>query len=164
MRIWSERRQNCSVYPAGRHQSYADCDTEFVRAELDRMQGSDYRPVWSSPDWAAASTNHTIPWNLVDWFHMKNLFQGVKTSPCRLPCTTFSVHTQLDVTNKNDDSLNVVDLVFLNSVRTTKTNFSFATFWQLLTFLGGNLGLWLGVSVVQILELVVRVPIKTFKG
>ena len=52
----------CTNYPNQLHQSYAECDDQFVRSSLP----DDFAPFWSLDDMSQATTNYTVSRNASD--------------------------------------------------------------------------------------------------
>ena len=101
-----------------------------------------------------------IPFSIENWYNLKNLISGKESSDCRLPCTKVSVESKSDYAKNNDEEFDQVNLIFLSSVEVTKTEFSKFNIFEMLTFIGGNMGLWLGLGMVQFLEVFINFPIK----
>jgi hypothetical protein len=68
-------------------------------------------------------------------------------SECLLPCTTFSIQKKF----KAESSIypNVLDIVFSQTVQVTTTDFVTPPVSSFLSEVGGSMGLWLGLGVLQ---------------
>ena len=74
---------------------------------------------------------------------------------CPLPCTETLVKTVfMNEFHKTSSTMNVsrVDIAFYNKVDTTVRDFPTFNLSSLLASLGGALGLWLGLGMLQILD------------
>ena len=74
---------------------------------------------------------------------------------CPLPCTETLVKTVLlDEFYKTSAELNVsrIDIVFYHKVDMTIRDFPIFNFASFLASLGGTLGLWLGLGILQLLD------------
>ena len=88
----------------------------------------------------------------------EDLFYGIQVSDCLLPClrTTATVRKKMTTTMppewENGEST-LVCINFDNEVRVRKTSMDKFSFMTFLNFLGSNLGLWPGLGLYQIFEL-----------
>ena len=105
------------------------------------------------------------------------LFNGNDKSPCPLPCTTFQIRKKIisaaNVKNKGDPHEGRIRLLFSSNVQVSRTDFvkptltrlklksnlyfinNFNILTSLLAEVGGSMGLWLGLGVVQALQVTV---------
>ena len=83
-----------------------------------------------------------------------NLWGGSKPSPCPLPCTTTYTDTRLlsNIPAKLGNT-SFIDLHFSNTMKVTTTDFLPFYLTTLLADLGGSMGLWLGLGVLQVIQL-----------
>ena len=103
-----------------------------------------------------------------------DIFDGTAGSPCYNPCLSTKVH------NKNENNLHkllkvffqlfgstvanektslnysTIDLTFDQDITITKSYYAPVSFTKLFSDLGGSLGLWLGIGIIQICILVVN--------
>ena len=73
-----------------------------------------------------------------------------------MPCSTFSVETRLLAENPSGDNATTINLTFSQDVQVTTTDFLPFNFVTFLNDLGGCMGLWLGLGLVQTGDLVIR--------
>ena len=88
-----------------------------------------------------------------------DLFFGTKVSDCVLPCRRTSIEVRPGPVSTHSGNTSLFSLAFSQSmeVKTVSVDkFSFMTF---LNFLGSNLGLWPGLGLYQIFELLSRLCI-----
>ena len=94
-------------------------------------------------------TNRTIDW--------QDLVDGTMESDCYRPCLTTKTVGAL-ISKKNEErNFTTFDFTFDQKVIITESFYPIFSFTNLLTSLGGAMGLWLGVSVVQIFSYSVTV-------
>ena len=77
---------------------------------------------------------------------------GSLLSSCLLPCTTFHTNTRF-VTERSNPGSKIV-LTFVNKIQVTTTDFLPFHLSSLLSDMGGSMGLWLGLGVLQAGQLV----------
>ena len=82
---------------------------------------------------------------------LKKIFAGTEPNDCPKPCSTTSTYTRI----KSDfpGKFTVVTLNFARDIRIKKTEMVKFNFLTALSILGSNMGLWLGLGVVQFMEL-----------
>merc|ERR1712222_78711 len=83
-------------------------------------------------------------------FQLGRLFSGIATSDCPLPCTTIS--TEAKLTDKYEHVNPGFGLQFQQTVEVTSTKMMTPTLSSFLSEVGGSLGLWLGLGVLQVLQ------------
>ena len=89
-----------------------------------------------------------------------NLLTGSTASPCPLPCSTFYTDTRFlaetaspTLAETNNSAL--LSLLFSSKVVVTSTDFPSSPLGSFMAEVGGCLGLWLGLGVLQVLQLLV---------
>ena len=87
-----------------------------------------------------------------------DLFDGTQLSDCPVPCTTTNTDTKhlFDITNVRNSNSSTILLTFSSKVLVTKTDFPEFSLVSFLSEVGGSMGLWLGLGMVQVLELVIN--------
>ena len=93
----------------------------------------------------------------VDEFYGKLalLYTGEQISDCLLPCTTTSTDTRL--LNEKFINQDSIKLQFSSAVEVRTTFLVQPSLSSFLSSVGGSMGLWLGLGVVQAIELVLSV-------
>ena len=86
----------------------------------------------------------------------EDLFEGTQLSDCPLPCTT--THTETNYLHETPDPRNFSSLflTFSSKVMVTRTDFLNFSLSSFLSEVGGSMGLWLGLGMVQTMELVIN--------
>jgi hypothetical protein len=138
--------KSCRSYPNPEHASYKDCDHQWMRDHV-AARAPGLVPIWLAEDF----TNVTASYD--QYFNFFQLWKGDQASTCPLPCAT--VRTEIKEA-RQDSASTAVLLLFSQSVQVSTTNFMMPTLSTFLSDLGGSLGLWLGLGVVQAAEMVVH--------
>ena len=82
-----------------------------------------------------------------------DLFDGTQLSDCPLPCTTTYTETKhlFDRTVSNSN-ISTLLLTVSSKVLVTRTDFPEFSLASFLSEVGGSMGLWLGLGMVQVME------------
>ena len=148
-----DKSKNCVNYPTEKFQDYQSCDDSFQKEILEKH--SPYKPFWAFGRLANEEPNHLyipsahLPVNL--------LYTGAKKSPCPLPCTTTVARTKFRFEKTSESTgdigkLNWVVFYLPDEVRVTETLFMDPSVGEVLSDIGGTLGLWLGLGVLQLFQ------------
>lgn len=138
----------CRDYPNEEYLSYGQCDDEFMRNQLP----GGLTPVWMTEDFEEVSTKFFVENDTLD--ALRGLIVGDHVSDCLLPCKTTQTQTKFVFETKGEGT--GIDIFFNSKVRVTKTDLVWPTFTNFLSEVGGSMGLWLGLGVVQMFELSVN--------
>ena len=135
--------------------SYSECDDDFLHRSL---------PPDLVPIWLADSLDQVSPTMQVDTFPNNSIAyddlpDGTQISDCPLPCTTTSVESRI-LTETSYENVSRIDLTFSPKIIVTTTSFLKFIFAKFLSDLGGCLGLWLGLSMVQLVDMVWKFVLK----
>ena len=138
--------KNCVDYPHGNHTTYNDCDEAFVASNLPL----DLVPIWvtNNTEKVTASLNHDSTPNSDVY---EKLHDGLQKSTCPIPCSTFRIKSKY--LRGEDYSSSGIGLYFSQDITVTKTEFLKFTFEKFLSDIGGSMGLWLGLGLLQSFEL-----------
>ena len=80
------------------------------------------------------------------------IFDGTSVSDCPVPCTTtIAIAKEEDVTTMEGGS--AIDITFFDTILVTTTSFPTFSFSDALAKLGGAMGLWLGIGIMQVFEI-----------
>ena len=80
------------------------------------------------------------------------MYNGNKLSNCPMPCNTFATNTRLVSKRATAEKSHIV-LSFSEMVEMTETEMETASLSELLSSIGGSVGLWLGIGVLQAVHL-----------
>ena len=86
----------------------------------------------------------------------EDLFDGTQLSDCPLPCITTTTETKHISDKTNPCNLSTLLLTLSSKVLVTRTDFPEFRLASFLSEVGGSMGLWLGLGMVQALELVIN--------
>ena len=145
--VENDPTKGCRNYPTENFPSYNDCDKDFVQKQLDKIVGKRFRPFWAVDDFAQVSATNVTS---VETTQVLAIFDGSKTSNCPLPCQTASMRTLLFSEQFNEAP--IIQINFASLVPVSKTDFIKFDLVEFLSDIGGSLGLWLGLGVLQLLE------------
>ena len=86
----------------------------------------------------------------------RDLFDGTQLSDCPLPCTTTNTETKHLFYRTSVRNYSTILLTFSSKVLVTRTDFPEFSLASFLSEVGGSMGLWLGLGMVQVMELVIN--------
>ena len=86
----------------------------------------------------------------------KNLYRGNTLSSCPMPCKTFKTKTKM-ISKRAAAPLGRVLLSFSEKVSMTITELETQSVSELLSSIGGSVGLWLGLGAFQAIEILSRI-------
>ena len=167
-----EEDNKCITYPTEEFKDYRTCDESFQRKHL---QHTTFKPYWAfghfsndEPNIITEGVMDAVTHNTVNL-----LYTGATRSSCLPPCTTTIATTKFrfekvsDTEGKDSERLNWIVFYLPEEMRVTSTTMKVTTFSQILSDLGGTLGLWLGLGVLQLFQSVVifkqNAAVKAFK-
>ena len=145
----------CAEYPTERYQSFEECDSEYLKKMLQKSFSTNFTPIW-----AVDGTDSVTQWIYLDTEKYKTemiayngLITGISVSDCPLPCTS----TQIKIVSLDEKygvrKVSRIDIAFEKTVLVSKTDFPKFNIIHFLAEFGGSMGLWLGLGVVQTMEL-----------
>jgi hypothetical protein len=143
----------CQNYPTSDYVSYRDCDDQWMKNGLAR-DAPGLVPFWLTNDWKKVTTGYLPSSTGFFPFPFGDLFSGDVVSDCLLPCTT--VHTETRFSEEAIDDKTQVSLAFSPTVEVTTTDLVKPTLSNFLSDVGGSVGLWLGIGMVQAVEIVIN--------
>ena len=85
-----------------------------------------------------------------------DLIDGTQKSNCPMPCSTMQVESRLLQEKLGEGNIHFVDLTFSQGMTVTTTKFKKFNFTILLSEIGGSMGLWLGLGLLQVLEISIK--------
>lgn len=139
--------KNCVNYPTDQHESYNDCDESFLRSSLH---------PGIVPIWLVSNTENVTTFLYEDSLgDFSPLFNGILKSDCPLPCSTIHVESRLFRQEEQKNGRGFIELHFSQALMVTDTYFQKFNFILFLSDIGGCMGLWLGLGLLQTLEIAV---------
>ena len=145
--------KNCVNYPHGKYESYKACDDAFLISALP----PGLVPIWSVDTMENVTTKLYIEELPNTPYDYEDLHDGTQISPCLLPCSTISIESRLLAEKMSRGNFSTISLTFSQSISVTTTDFLKFAFVNILSDLGGCLGLWLGLGLVQTIEIVMKI-------
>ena len=143
--------KRCRNYPTEKQGSFAECDRAFVRRQCEKFG---ILPFWATGNLSEV-TRAAPELSSEVQAELKDLFDGTRESDCERPCrSTRVIGTELSqvCTAKNHSSLH---LTLDQTLTLYDSDFPGFGWVSLLTDLGGSLGLWLGLGVAQLAEILI---------
>ena len=155
--IEEDKSKGCVNYPQNNFESYNECDEAFMRNVLKRHYPPDFLPFWLG---GGNATKWMADMKITERIY-SDLFKGTLMPPkdvCPLPCTSTTRSTDFLYEMQEDVSYSTIDITFSDKVEVTSWDYGTFSIPEVLATLGGSMGLWLGVGVVQLLETLLALP------
>ena len=166
-----EEDNNCITYPTEEFKDYRSCDESFQTKHLQKH--TPFKPYWAFGHLSNDEPNIITDDDAMTHNTVNLLYTGATRSSCLPPCTTTIAKTKFrfekvsDTEGKDSERLNWIVFYLPEEMRVTSTTLKVTTFSQILSDLGGTLGLWLGLGVLQLFQSVVifkqNEAVKAFK-
>ena len=150
--VEGDKARNCKNYPVKGNHSYGACDQIFIRKSLDDLGLTNLTPIWATMNFEDVTENVQLELSHIMELGLLDLASGVKMSNCKLPCRSTTTYVKYLTRDKDPNNRTYIKLHVSENVSretTTMVKFNFLT---CLSFLGSNLGLWLGLGALQLLE------------
>ena len=149
----------CVIYPTKQYLSYKDCDSEFVKKYLASKFPPGFMPLWASDQIENVTTRISLKGNISseDINAYKDIMVGATLSSCPLHCQKTKVRTAFIEEKFVNYNYSKIDITFAPSVSVDKTDFPKFELAKFLSSFGGLMGLWLGIGIMQSLEMVIGI-------
>ena len=144
-----DKTKNCVNYPNEKFLSYNDCDKDFLISTLH----PGLIPIWATNSMENVTTSLYIEENRMNPLYAVYLASGAQKSPCPLPCSTMFVESRFLREKNENRNQSVFHLTFSDEVLVTKTEFLKFSFKIFLSDIGGSMGLWLGLGLLQAVQI-----------
>ena len=151
-----DKKRNCINYRNKNTKSYKECDNIFIRKYLDGMGLKNVIPVWATDSIDEVTEYMAVEMDEQSEVKELQVFSGVNMGDCKDPCTSTSIDTRLLSMSESSGNTTIILISiseYITIEETVMVNFNFLT---TLSFLGANMGLWLGLGVVQFMEVFVN--------
>ena len=156
--VEEDKSKGCQNYPFNDFASYASCDHDFMIRSLQDVGLPHFMPFWATKNWSLVTNltvlkkdevyNVSVLWNK----NYECIFDGTAVSDCPVPCTTTSIVAKEEDVSIIEDGSDI-DVTFFETILVTTTSFPAFSFSDALAKLGGAMGLWLGLGIMQVLEI-----------
>ena len=149
----------CANYPTREYNSYENCDSKFVIRFLEENFSKGFFPIWVTD----AEENVTKWMNLTAKLSdqpLSDAYNGILSgrtmSDCTMPCIQTKMKTAFTEHKFVDRNYSKIDITFEKLVPVHKSQFSVFNLAQFLSALGGTMGIWLGVGILQSLQIAIK--------
>ena len=149
--VKEDKTKNCFDYP--KEYTYDDCNRQYDLAKLAQEVKPGFTPPWTTDNWSSVNSEPVSLENR-EFGILTNMWNGLERTDCRLPCTITKTRTISSGEQESNESGIVVS--FNEDMQVTKTTIVRFNFFRFLSEIGGILGLWLGLGMVQLGELLLR--------
>ena len=157
--VEEDQDMRCKKYPWKGLNSFNDCDEDYMQNWVNKKYN--FLPIFMAKE----QTNSTVGpievgFNCSLWESEYTMFLGYKKSSCPMPCT----RTKMDVKHlmTDEDNHHRIEILFSESLMVTRHFFPDPSLAEGLASLGGSMGLWLGLGVLQLLQLLTKNVIVLF--
>ena len=154
--IEEDTSKGCVNYP-NKYETYNECDEAFMRDLLREYYPPEFLPFWLG---GVNATKWMVDMKITERIY-SDLFKGTLMPPketCPLPCTSTTRSTDFLYEMQEDVAYSTIDITFSDKVEVTSWDYGAFNWAEMLASLGGSMGLWLGVGVVQLLETLLTFP------
>ena len=111
-----DKSKNCVEYPHGKHDTYNDCDEDFVVSNLP----PDLVPIWVTNN-TKEVTSFLNQTKFANYSIYVGLHDGVQKSKCPVPCSTF--HIESRYLRGGYYTFPGINLYISEDIKVTKTEF-----------------------------------------
>jgi hypothetical protein len=146
--------KNCENYPNSKYASYRDCDHQWMKKLVDN-ETPGLVPIWLADNFEMVTKQYYSYLAATSTLN-ENLFDGTFVSDCRLPCTTIYTDTRFISKKTSIEEGSLIDITFSPKVQVTTTDMVKLPLSTFLSDVGGSLGLWLGLGVVQAVTMLIN--------
>ena len=142
-----DKSKNCEEYPTTKYTSYKQCDEEFVIETIKKNYP--FMPMWAALDLKEVTNIRVYKEMTMPEITDVDLVDGTQASSCLPPCTSTTI--QGAYINTEEYSSNWIDITFSQDVDINVFEYPPFNIGAIFSGLGGSMGLWLGLGVVQLL-------------
>ena len=154
--VEEDESKACRNYPNNQFTTFSDCDELFVRTSLSSLAPPDFLPIWATENTTEVTKLVAGQMSGLALLTVDKLREGSRQSSCPASCTSTTISARHILTGDTFSDHSAVIFTFSDVVMVTHTGFPAFSLAQELATLGGSMGLWLGLGVLQVLEILVR--------
>ena len=144
--------KKCKNY---RETTYNECDQQFILEQLREKYPVGFMPVWATNNLSSVTT--FITGNKTSFYmNYERLILGALKSDCPPPCTSTEITTVFLDEKQDNFTRSRINITFSDQVSIVVTDFPKFDLAVFLSACGGSMGMWLGVGIVQAVEMVGR--------
>ena len=148
-----DTNRNCANYPKG---GYKECDKNSIRKSLDDLGLKNMTPIWATDNMDEVTKHLVLEISAETTELISQIFSGIQKPNCQDPCISTATYTKLINSNKQADNSTWLQILIPEYIQIKKTEMVQFNCLTTLMFLGANMGLWLGMGVVQFMEVFVN--------
>ena len=157
--VEDDKSRSCQIYPTEKYETYDECDSDFVLKKLRALFPANFTPIWAVDD-----INQVTQWIFLDEKRYKrkmvaysDLLLGRTVSDCCLPCTKTAIKTVANEEKRVVFNWSKIAIDFTRKVTVSKHEFPKFNAINFVSAIGGSMGFWLGLGVIQTLELLMKI-------
>ena len=142
----------CAEYPNEKFKSFRDCDEKFIYHNMKTKHN--LVPFWATENISEVSDNRMIKEEDVANLNrlLNSFMDGRVGSPCPKPCLETKLAGMMTTERYWKKTHSSFFLTLDQTVTITETRFPQLDVAKLFAELGGTLGLWLGLGVIQMIS------------
>ena len=152
--------QGCRRYPNKNFETFNDCDMAFMRRGIAASYGAypSFNPLMvaenesEATSWMEVGSDFYAP----KQFNFRDMSDGTTPSDCPPSCTLHHISASFLAETPRNKNYSEIVLTLSNTVTATATTFPKFKLDLALAELGGSMGLWLGLGILQIIEIVTK--------
>ena len=152
--------QGCRRYPNPDFQTFNDCDMAFMRRGIAASYSAypSFNPLMVAENESDATSWMEVGSEFYEpkQFNFRDMSDGTTPSDCPPPCTLHHISASFLAETARNKNYSEIVLTMSNTVTATATTFPRFKLDLALAELGGSMGLWLGLGILQIIEIVTK--------
>ena len=158
--VEEDSAQGCRRYPNSDFETFNDCDMAFMRRGIAASYSAypSFNPLMVAEKESAATSWMEVGPEFYEKkrFNFRDMSDGTTPSDCPPPCTLHHISASFLAETARNKNYSEIVLTFSNTVTATAITFPKFKLDLALAELGGSMGLWLGLGILQIIEIVTK--------